>query len=149
MTHCNVDIIRGVFASVLPLHYSEEGVKAGFPSPAQDYTDKFLDFNHELISHPAATFYATVIGDSMIEAGIADGDKLVVDRALNAQDGDVVVAHLNGEFTVKYLDLSGIRNGVVRLRPANKAYKSITVTRDDQFEIWGVVVHLIKTFRKG
>lgn len=89
----------------LPLLYADGGIPAGFPSPAQDYVDGILDLNKELIQHPAATFYARVVGDSMYP-GIKDGDLLVVDRSLEAFDDCIAVCCLNNEFTIKRVDLS-------------------------------------------
>lgn len=140
-------IFSGEFDSGLSLPYAEGGVRAGFPSPAQDYMDRSLDFNKELIAHPAATFYARVEGVSMIEAGIDEGDILVIDRALEPRNGDVVVAFINGEFTMKFLDLTRKDQGRIVLHPANKDYPDIVTTPDDDFLIWGVVSKVIKSFR--
>lgn len=90
-----------MFESKLPLPYAETGIQAGFPSPAQDYIDKSLDFNKELIQHPSSTFYAKVVGNSMINAGISEGDIMVIDRSLTPEQDDIVVALLNGEYTVQ------------------------------------------------
>src|SRR5574344_2775042 len=100
----NIQIIQGDFKEKLELPIAE-GIKAGFPSPAEDYNHDTLDFNRDLIRNPEATFYGKVEGDSMIEAGINDGDIAVIDRSLEAQDGDIVVGYINDEFTIKYLDL--------------------------------------------
>lgn len=140
-------ITSGSFESVLPLPFADGGVRAGFPSPAQDYIDKTLDFNKELIAHPAATFYAKVVGLSMIEAGIDEGDIIVVDRALDPRDGDIVVAFVNGEFTMKYLDLSQRDRGVIWLRPGNPDFPAFRITPDDECTVWGVVAKVIKNFR--
>ncbi|MCG7850964.1 MAG: translesion error-prone DNA polymerase V autoproteolytic subunit [Methanosarcinaceae archaeon] len=115
-------------------------IRAGFPSPADDYLDKKLDLNEFLIQHPAATFFVRVEGDSMINAGIHSGDILIVDRALEARHNNVVVAVLNGEFTVKRLRREGER---LLLCPANDAYKATAVTEDMDFYIWGVVIYVI------
>lgn len=113
---------------------------AGFPSPADDYIEGKLDLNRHLIKHPAATFFVRVSGDSMIEAGIHTGDLLVVDRSLEAVDGNVIVAALDGELTVKRLHKRG---KTVRLLPANKNYQPIDITEQQSFEIWGVVTNVI------
>lgn len=150
---CNVnrnselEIYSGDFASIRPLPYADSGVRAGFPSPAQDYMDRSLDFNRELISHPAATFYAKVVGLSMIEAGIDEGDILVIDRSLTPRQNDIVVAFINGEFSMKYLDLSEREQGRIWLRPGNPDFPPIEITPDDQFTVWGVVSKVIKSFR--
>jgi len=121
-------------------------IHAGFPSPAEDYIEKSLDLNEYLVQHPAATFFVRVTGDSMTGAGINSGDLLIVDRALKAVNGSVIVAILNGEFTVKRLQSSGKR---VRLFPENPAYQPIEVTAGCDFEVWGVVVHVIHTVRRS
>lgn len=120
-------------------------IHAGFPSPAEDYIEKSLDLNEYLVQHPAATFFVRVTGDSMTGAGINSGDILIVDRALTAVNGSVIVAILNGEFTVKRLVTS---NGRIRLQPENPAYEPIEVTAGSDFEVWGVVVHVIHTVRR-
>ncbi len=124
------------------------GIKAGFPSPAEDYRQDSLDFNRDLIRHPEATFYGRVDGDSMIDAGIADGDIAVIDRSLEAAHNDVVVAYINEEFTIKYLDLSHQKEGYIELRPANPNYTPIRIDADDDFEVWGVVIWTIKPWKQ-
>lgn len=113
---------------------------AGFPSPADDYLEGKLDLNRHLIKHPAATFFVRVSGDSMIEAGIHTGDLLVVDRSLEAVDGNVIVAALDGDLTVKRLSKRGT---TVRLVPANTNYQPIEIQPQQNFEIWGVVTNVI------
>jgi DNA polymerase V len=113
---------------------------AGFPSPADDYIEGKLDLNRHLIKHPAATFFVRVTGDSMVEAGIHSRDILIVDRSLEAIDGNVIVAVLDGELTVKRLSK---RNNVLRLLPANKDYQPIEIQAHQSFEIWGVVTNVI------
>lgn len=120
-----------------------ESVKAGFPSPADDFIDKKLDLNEYLVKHPVATFFVRVTGDSMINCGIQSGDILVVDRALEAYDGNVVVAVINSDLTVKRLKT---KNGKVTLMPENPNYKPIEVTAEDNFSIWGVVTSVIHQF---
>ena len=116
------------------------GVSAGFPSPADDYLEGTLDLNEHLVRRPAATFFARAKGDSMTGAGIHDGDLLMVDRSLEAKDGRVVMAAVNGERTVKRL---GRKNGTARLEPENPAYQPITFNEDDDVRIWGVVTNVI------
>ena len=142
----NIKIIKGEFKEKLDLLFAP-GVKAGFPSPAVDYLHESLDFNRDLIKHPEATFYGRVDGDSMTEAGICDGDIAVIDRSLEPQNGNVVVAYINNEFTIKYLDLTHKKDGYIELRPANKKYKPIRIDESDTFEVWGVVVWTIKCWR--
>lgn len=113
---------------------------AGFPSPADDYIEGKLDLNRHLIKHPAATFFVRVTGDSMLDAGIHSRDILIVDRSLEAIDGNVIVAVLDGELTVKRLYK---RNNVLRLLPANKDYQPIEIQAQQSFEIWGVVTNVI------
>lgn len=113
---------------------------AGFPSPADDYSEGKLDLNRHLIKHPAATFFVRVTGDSMIGAGIHSGDLLVVDRSLDAVDGNVIVAALDGELTVKRLSKRG---EILRLLPANADYQPIEILTQHTFEIFGVVTNVI------
>lgn len=125
---------------------AESPVHGGFPSPAQDYVTPCIDLNRELVRHPSATFYARVTGDSMRDAGVSEGDILVVDKALEASDGDMVVCFVDGEFTLKYLSLG---NGTVRLVPANPDYPVMTISDPESFRVWGVVTYVIrKTSRK-
>lgn len=138
-------IYKGEFDKQLELLLAPE-IKAGFPSPAQDYMRESLDFNRDFIRHPEATFYGRVDGDSMEDAGIDDGDIAVIDRSLEAQDGDIVVGYVNGEFTIKFLDLKHKADGYIELRPANKKYDPIRVEEYDEFEVWGVVVWTIKNW---
>jgi len=124
----------------LPLYLSK--VRAGFPSPADDYLDKKLDLNEHLIKNPAATFFVRVTGNSMVNAGIKSGDLLIVDRSLEAKDKRIVVAIVNGEFTVKRIHKKGDK---LYLTPENEKYASLEVKEDMDFEVWGVVVHVIHT----
>lgn len=120
-----------------------ERISAGFPSPAQDYVEQRLDLNEFCVKHPAATYFVRVAGDSMIEAGIYPDDLLVVDRSVTAQDGDIIIASLNGEFTVKELELNPLR-----LTPRNQNYQPILITEADDFEIFGVVTNVIRTMKR-
>lgn len=142
-----LELFKGGFSTPLPLPYADTGIQAGFPSPAQDYVDRSLDFNKELIEHPSATFYAKVVGLSMIEAGITEGDIVVIDRAVEPRHEDIVVAFLNGEFTMKYIDFSERDHGRIWLRPGNPDFPPIKVTADEDFRVWGVVIKVIKSFR--
>ena len=127
-----------------PLPYYPQGIAAGFPSPADDHLQKTLDLHEHLIKHPAATFYAHVQGDSMRDANLNDGDLLIIDRAELPRHRSIVVAVVNGEFLVKRLYK---RNGEVKLLPENKAYAAIDITEGMDFEIWGVVSHIIHKAR--
>ena len=140
-------ILRGEFKESLELQLAPS-IKAGFPSPAEDYLRNSLDFNRDLIKHPEATFYGRVDGDSMRDAGIDDGDIAVIDRSLEASDGDIIVAYVNEEFTIKRLDLKHKQEGYIELLPANKRYKLIRIDEGTYFEVWGVVVWTIKNWKK-
>jgi DNA polymerase V len=115
-------------------------VSAGLPSPAEDYIEGRLDLNRHLIKHPAATFFVRVAGDSMIGSGIHPGDILVVDRALEPQDSNVVIAVVDGELTVKRISQRG---GKLFLLPDNQAYKPLEILEEMEFEVWGVVTSVI------
>lgn len=121
-------------------------VPAGFPSPADDHLDTLISLDETLITHPAATFLAVVRGDSMRDANLDDGDVLVVDRSLTAESGDIVVAIVDREFTVKRLCTAG---GVVRLLPENSAYPAIIFQEGQELLIWGVVTSTIRRHRRG
>ncbi len=124
----------------LPLPLYLQTVQAGFPSPAEDYLDKAIDLNELLITHPAATFFVRVSGDSMQGAGISSGDTLVVDRSLEPTDGKIVVAIFNGEFTVKRLKM---QEGRISLVPENPAYPILQIKEGSDFQVWGVVTYVI------
>ncbi len=128
-------------SSRLPLPYADQGIQAGFPSPAQDYLSESIDLNSELIKHPAATFYGRVEGESMIGEGIEPGDILVIDRSIEPADGDLAVCCLDGDFTLKRISL---REGQVWLIPSNESFDPILVTPETRFEVWGVVTYTIK-----
>lgn len=118
------------------------GVAAGFPSPADDFLEDKLDLNERFIKHPAATFFVRVAGHSMIKAGINSGDLLIVDRSLEAKSGSIVVAVLNGDFTVKRISKRGER---VFLIPENSNFNPIEITDESNFQVWGVVTNVIRT----
>ena len=123
----------------LPL--AGERVAAGFPSPADDYVDVGIDLNDQLIRHPTSTFFLRVSGDSMNGAGIHDGDLLVVDRSLDPRPGRVVVAVLDGGFTLKRLMR---HQGRLRLEAANPSYPPLDLQSCDDAQIWGVAIHVIQ-----
>ena len=139
-------LITGEFEKRLRLQLAPS-IRAGFPSPAEDYLNDSLDFNRDLIRHPEATFYGQVEGDSMINAGICHGDIAVIDRSLEAEDGDVVVAYIDREFTVKFLDLTHKDEGYIELKPANDEFKPIRIVQDSSFKVWGVVIWTIKKWK--
>ena len=122
----------------LPLFVAR--VSAGFPSSADDFLDKKLDLNEFLVAHPAATFFVRAGGESMTGAGIQPGDILVVDRAINPSSGQVVIAVLNGELTVKRIIK---KESKLLLEPANPKFAPIEITEDANFEVWGVVTYVI------
>ncbi|HMB93375.1 MAG TPA: translesion error-prone DNA polymerase V autoproteolytic subunit [Rhodothermales bacterium] len=119
-------------------------VQAGFPSPALDYIEEVLDLNVLLIKNPPSTFMMRVAGHSMKDAGIYDGDLLVVDRAIEAAHDDVVIALLDRELTVKALYRRG---GHIGLIAANEAYPNIRMKEGMELEIWGIVTHVIRSLR--
>ena len=127
-------------------------VVAGFPSPAEQYLEPPLDLNELLVKRPAATYFVRVEGDSMIGAGIHDGDLLVVDRSLTPADGDVVIASVDGEFTVKTYragfktGADGRKHRFVALEPANPAYPTITVSPGQELLLFGKVTAVIHRF---
>ena len=126
--------------SKLSINLYSSSIEAGFPSPADDHLDVSLDLNKYLIKHPASTFYIYVKGDSMIEEGIYSGDIMIVDKSLNPKSNDIIIAVINGDFTVKKLYK---KNNNLFLIPANKKYGLISITDEMDFEIWGVVTHTI------
>ena len=121
-----------------------EAVSAGFPSPAQDYVEKTLDLNELCIKRPAATFFVRVEGESMIQAGIYAGDILVVDRSVAAEHGDTVIVAIDGEMTVKELEL----RPVIRLVPRNPVYPAIEIAEGTALDIFGVVTNVIRNIRQ-
>ena len=117
------------------------GVHAGFPSPAEDHIEGRLDLNKLAVTHPDATFFARVEGDSMKDDCIEDGDLLVIDKSIKPEDGNVVVSYLDGEFTLKRIQ---IKKGKIYLVPANEKYKVLEVSDDTDFRVWGVVRYVLK-----
>lgn len=133
-SHCGTDLL-----------WTDTCIPAGFPSPAQDYLEERIDLNAVLIRNPTATFLARIAGESMRDLGMFDGDLIVVDRSLVPAAGDVVLAWVQGGFTVKTLRLRGRQ---VVLVPANPGYPEIPLREDAEDRIWGVVTHVIRSFRK-
>lgn len=121
----------------------EQRVPAGFPSPAEDHAQKRIDLNDILIQHPLATFFLKVSGSSMREAGIDDGDAVIVDRALTPRHGHIVVAVVDGEFCIKRLYR---RAGRFKLQAANPTFADIVPGEGQTVEVWGVVTSVIKRF---
>ena len=129
--------------SSLDIPYFEGGVSAGFPSPAEDFMHAKLDLNTLLVEHPSATYYVRVIGDSMVGAGIVSGDLLVVDKSLEVSNNCIVVAYLDGDFTVKRIKKTKSK---MFLKAENDKYKPIEITKEMDFVIFGVVAHAIHHF---
>lgn len=131
-------LIKDTHPYECPLYASR--VRAGFPSPADDYIEMHLDLNTHLIKHPAATFFVIASGDSMTNAGIRSGDMLIVDKSIEAVHGKIVIAAIDGELTVKRLSR---QKGCVQLLPENDTYAPIDITEQQDLVIWGVVTHVI------
>lgn len=141
-TTSTLDIYSASTESELQLPLISSGISAGFPSPALDFIDLSIDLNKHLIKHPSSTFYGRVKGESMKDAGINDGDLLVIDKSLEPKNGKIAVCYIDGEFTIKRIKTD---KDCCWLMPANESYKPIQVTADNDFLIWGIVIHVIKT----
>lgn len=140
-----IEIHRIDTSNNVPIPYADEGIRAGFPSPAQDYMEQAIDLNKEIIKHPASTFYGRVVGNSMTGEGIEEGDILVIDKSLELEDNDLAVCFIDGEFTVKRVRLEPDAAWLV---PSNSEYPLIKVTTDNNFIVWGVVTYTIKKNRR-
>lgn len=123
------------------IHWAQEGISAGFPSPADDFKELRISIDQEVVRNEEATFYARVSGESMQGAGLDDGDLLVIDRSLEPVDNKIAVCFIDGEFTVKRLKVT--KNEVL-LIPENPKYQSIKVTEENELIIWGVVTYVVK-----
>ena len=130
--------MKTILIDVLP--YYNVKVQAGFPSPAMDYMEERIDLNKTLIKHPLSTFIVECTGDSMINAFIPPKAKLIVDRSLTPKTGDIVLAVINGEFTVKFLKVNEYNCFLV---PANSKYKEIKIYPEMNMLVWGVVTNII------
>jgi len=135
-----IDIFSAATETELSLPVME-AVSAGFPSPATDFVDLTIDLNRHLVKHPSATYYARVKGESMRDAGISDGDLLIVDKSIDPSDGKIAICYVDGEFTLKRIkiDAAGIW-----LIPANDKFKPIKVEEGNTLVIWGIVTFVIK-----
>ena len=120
-----------------------DSVSAGFPSPADDYTEENIDLNEHLISNPFSTFFLRVKGDSMINAGIKDKDLIIVDKSLIAKPGNIVIAMIDGEFTIKRLS---IKNDELYLKSENHNYPDFSFKNHIDVQIWGVVIYSIHSY---
>ena len=125
----------------LEITLAQTGISAGFPSPADDFKEFKISLDRTLVKNKEATFYAKVSGQSMIGAGLDDGDLLVVDKSLNPENNKIAVCFIDGEFTVKRLKVT--TEGIY-LQPENPAYNPILVTDENNFHVWGIVTHVIK-----
>lgn len=127
------------------VRFFDEAVPAGFPSPAEDHLDLDLDLNTYLIQHPSATFCVRIEGDSMVGAGIQNGDVVLVDRAVDPSNGCVVLAVLDGEFTVKriQIQINELHEEKLFLIPENPKLSPISVEEESNFQVWGVVTFVI------
>lgn len=137
-----ITFYKADITSKLELPYVVNGISAGFPSPADDFLDINIDLNKHLIKNPSTTFYGRVRGDSMINAGMHDGDLLIIDKSLEPKDGKIAVCFVDGEFTVKRIK---IEKDIVWLVAENENYKPIKVTQENDFVIWGIVTNVIKS----
>jgi DNA polymerase V len=141
-TKDKLEFFKPDFDSGKQIPFIPEGVSAGFPSPAADFAENTIDLNKELCENPLATFYIKVKGNSMIDAGINNGDILVVDRSIEARNNKIAVCLIDGEFTVKRIKLD---DNCLYLLPENANYQPIKVTEDNQFMVWGIVTYIIKS----
>ena len=117
------------------------GISAGFPSPAGDFKQERISLDKELIKNKEATFFARVSGESMINAGLEDGDLIVIDRSLEPTNNKIAICFIDGEFTVKRLQ---VKKNKIWLKPENTNYKAIEVKEDNELIIWGIVTNVIK-----
>ncbi|NTU68997.1 MAG: translesion error-prone DNA polymerase V autoproteolytic subunit [Chlorobiaceae bacterium] len=146
---CNtlaIEFFSADLSTGLELPLASSFISAGFPSPADDYLELKLDLNRALVRHPNATFYGRVKGSSMIDAGIGEGDILVIDKSLDPKDGDIAVCFIDGEFTVKRI--SNREEGLC-LMPANEEFRPIRVSGESDFQVWGIVTYVIHKCRGG
>ena len=127
--------------SNLEMPFIAAGIKAGFPSPAADFDEVRISLDQIVVKNKSATFYAKASGNSMIGAGIADGDVLVIDRSLEPADNKIAVCYIDGDFTVKRIK---IEKDTVSLVPENEAFEPIIITEENELIIWGIVTYVLK-----
>ena len=139
----NLEFYTADLKTKLHLPFVDTGISAGFPSPADDFIELSIDLNKTLIKNKDTTFFAKVKGHSMKNAGIYNGDLLVIDRSLQPQDNKIAICQIDGEFTVKRIK---IEKNIIWLIAENEDYKPIKVTPENEFMIWGIVIHSIKSF---
>lgn len=167
MSISNIKILTPDLTTSYKLPIFISPVKAGFPSPATDYEEAKLDLNTHLIAHPNATFFVNIDGDSMIDAKIQNGDIAIVDRSLEARNGDVILAVIDGDFTIKRLEIRDLKGEIIvepnqksikltiqtqntkqiRLLPENSDFEPIIITGNMTFVVWGVVTSVIHKMR--
>jgi DNA polymerase V len=140
-TETAIEIYPANSSTELPLQNAGTQISAGFPSPAEDYLEPTLDLNKDLIKNPNATFYGRVKGFSMKDAGVDNGDLLIIDKSLDYRKDALAVCFINGEFTLKKIIAKGKQ---IILMPANPDYQPIEVPADADFMIWGIVTYIIK-----
>jgi len=126
--------------------FNPSAIHAGFPSPAQNYMNGTIDLNRVLVRHRETTFFARVDGDSMKEAGIGNGDIVVIDKSLNAKDGDFVAAFIDGEFVLRRIKIDKAKKCVWLLSADEKANPT-KITNENDFSVWGVITYTIKKMR--
>lgn len=127
--------------SKMEIPFISDGIKAGFPSPAADFDGTRISIDQIVVKNATATFYAKASGNSMIGAGIDDGDILVIDKSLEPQDGKIAVCFIDGEFTIKRIK---VQENSLLLLPENPTFKPIEVTQENNFIIWGIVTYVVK-----
>jgi DNA polymerase V len=138
-----IEFFSPLTGTELELPFINEGISAGFPSPALDFVDATIDLNKHIIKHPSATFYGRVKGESLKNVGINDGDILVIDRSIAPVSGKIAVCFIDGEFTAKRIQKT---KDELWLVPENEHYPSIKVEEGNNLIIWGVITHVIKSF---
>ncbi len=138
----NIDLYSALTETELERPFVDGGISAGFPSPALDFVDVSIDLNKHLIKHPSATFYGRVKGQSLKNAGIDDGDLLIIDRSIDPTSGKIAVCYIDGEFTAKRIRKT---KNELWLMPENDDYEAIQVSAENDFIIWGIVTHVIKS----
>ncbi|AMC11909.1 peptidase S24 [Lutibacter profundi] len=136
-----LEIYTADTSTSISLPFVDGGISAGFPSPADDFLDISIDLNKEFVKNPSTTFYGRVKGDSMINAGLSNGDLLIIDKSLEPIDNKIAVCFIDGEFTVKRIK---IEKDIVWLVAENEKYQPIKVTAENDFIIWGIVTTVIK-----
>lgn len=140
-TSKSLEIYSSAVHTELSLPMLPFGISAGFPSPALDFVDISIDLNKHLIDHPSATYYGRVQGESMKNAGINDGDLIIIDKSIEPSNGKIAVCYLDGEFTLKRIKIDSTG---LWLMPENEAYSPIQITEDNNLTIWGIVTYVIK-----